>query len=68
MEWVFKEILICFKFIDFLKDLKIGLSPVGKTYDVCALLQNAFTCLYGSNTAKYFGIEPPTLEFYFNAQ
>ena len=68
VEWVFKEIVTYFKFIDFKKDLKIGLSPVGKTYAVCALLQNAITCLYGSNTAQYFGIEPPTLEFYFNGQ
>ena len=66
--WVFKEIVTYFKCIDCKKDLKIGLSPVGKTYAVCALLQNALTCLYGSNTAEYFGINPPTLEFYFNGQ
>ena len=68
VELVFKEIVTYFKFIDVKKELKIGLSPVGKTYAVCALLQNALTCLYGSNTAKYFDIEPPTLEFYFNGQ
>ena len=63
VEWVFNEIVTYFTFIDFTKELNIGLSPVGKTYAVCALLQNALTCLYGSNTAKYFDIEPPTLEF-----
>ena len=68
LEWVFKEIVTYFKFIDFKKDLRIGLSPVGKTYAVCALLQIALTCLYDSNTAKYFGIEPPTFEFYFNGR
>ena len=68
VEWVFEEIVTYFKFIDFKEDLKIGLSPVGKTYAVCALLQNASTYLYGSNTGKYFGTEPPTLEFYFNDQ
>ena len=60
--------MTCSECIDFEKDLKIGLSPVGKTYAVCALLQNALTCLYGSNTAETFGISPPTLEFYFNGQ
>ena len=50
VKWVFKEIVTYFKFIDFMKDLNIGLSPVGKTYAICALLQNALTCLYGSHT------------------
>ena len=59
---VFKDIVTYLMFIDFNKDLKIGLSLVGKTYAVCALLQNAITCLYGSITAQYFA----TLEFYFN--
>ncbi len=66
VEWIFGEIVTFFKFVDFKKDLKIGLHPVGKTYVVCALLRNALTCLYGSNTAFYFGLEPPNLEFYFN--
>ena len=68
VEWVVKEIVTYFNFIDFKKDLKIGLSPVRKTCAICAMLQNAITCLYGSNTAQYFGIEPPTCEFYFNGQ
>ena len=68
VEWVFKEIVSFFKFMDFKKDLKIGLSSAGKTYAVCALWQNALTCLHGSNTAKYFGIELPTFKFYFNGR
>ena len=35
-----------FKFIDFKKTQKIGLSTVVKTYTVSALLRNALTCLY----------------------
>ena len=54
VEWVFGEIVAFFKFCDFKQDLKIGLSPVGKTYSVCGLLRNAITCLYGSNTANFF--------------
>ena len=52
VEWVFNEIVTYFKFIDFKKELKISLSLVGKTYAGCAVLQNALTCLYGSNTAN----------------
>jgi len=48
--------------------LKIGLSPLGKTYAVCALLKNALTGLYAVNTAKYFGMEPATMEVYLNGQ
>ncbi len=66
MEWIFGEIVSYFKFVDFKKNLKLGLSPVGKTYMVSALLRNALTCLYGSNTAEYFGVQPLALEFYFN--
>ncbi len=46
VEWVFGDIINYFKFIDFKKNLKIGLSAVGKMYSVCALLRNALTCLY----------------------
>lgn len=65
VEWVFGDIVNYFKFTDFKKDLKIGLSAVGKIYVVCALLRNALTCLYGNNTSAFFGVRPPTLEEYF---
>ena len=65
VEWVFGEILQYFSFLDFKKDLKIGLSAVGKMYIVCALLRNAYSCLYGSETSSFFGVEPPSLEDYF---
>ena len=50
VEWVFGDIVNYFKFTDFKKNLKIGLSSVGKIYSVCAVLRNALTCLHGSNT------------------
>ena len=65
VEWVFEDIVNYFKFTDFKKDLKIGLSAVCKTYVVCALLRNALTCLYGNNTASFFNVQPPALEDYF---
>ena len=66
VEWLFKEILTYFAFVDFKKNLKKGLSAIGKMYVVCALLTNAGTCLYKSQTSNFFGVEPPMLEEYFN--
>lgn len=43
VEWVFGGIVNSFKFLDFKKNLKIGLSPCGKHYIVGALLRNALT-------------------------
>ena len=66
VEWLFSDIVNYFKFIDFKKNLKIGLSHVGKMYIVCAILRNALTCLYSNTTADFFGLEPPTLVDYFS--
>ena len=65
VEWLFGDIINYFKFMDFKKNLKIGMSCVGKMYVVCALLQNALTCLYGNQTSQYFELDPPTLQDYF---
>ena len=65
VEWVFGDVVNYVKFTDFKKNLKIGLSAVGKIYIVCALLRNALTCLYGNNTSAFFDVKPPTLEEYF---
>lgn len=61
VEWLFGDIINSFKFLDYKKNLKIGLSNVGKMYIVCALLRNATTCLYGNRTSEFFDLEPPTL-------
>ena len=46
MEWLFGDIVNYFKSLDFIKNLKIGLSSVGKMYIVSALLQNAHTPVF----------------------
>ena len=66
VEWLFGDIINYFKSLDLKKNLKIGLSSVGKMYIVSALLQNALTCLYGNQTSSFFDLEPPTLEEYFS--
>ena len=65
VEWLFGDVINYFKFLDYKKNLKIGMSSVGKMYVVCAILRNALTCLYGNQTSEYFQLEPPTLEEYF---
>ena len=65
VEWVFNDIVNYYKFLDFHKNLKIQLSAVGKMYLVCALLQNARSCFYGSLTADFFDCQPPSIQSYF---
>lgn len=65
VEWLSGDIINYFKFMDFKKNLKIGMSCVGKMYVVCALFRNALTCLYGNQTSQYFELDPPTLQDYF---
>jgi len=65
VEWLFGDIINDFKFLDFKKNLKIGMSSVGKMYLVCALPNNAVTCLYGNSTSEFFGLNPPSLQDYF---
>ena len=65
VEWVFGDITNYFSFLDFKRNLKIGLSPVGSMYSACAILRNAYTCLYASNTGTYFDISAPTIQEYF---
>ena len=65
LEWLFGDMSTYFQFIDFKKNLKIGMSAVGKQYIDRALLRNALTCLYGNTTSEYFQLDPPTIESYF---
>ena len=44
VEWIFKDIINYFKFLDFKKNLKVQLSAVGKMYIACTLLHNARCC------------------------
>ena len=65
VEWLFKNVIKNFKFSDYKKSQKIGLSSIGKMYCVCALLTNAHTCLYKNHCLTYFDLNLPFLEEYF---
>ena len=68
VEWGFGKICQNFAYLDFKKNLKILLQPVGKYYLVACILINCHTCLYGSQTTTYFNLEPPSLETYLSNQ
>ena len=61
VEWLFADIINYFKFLDFKKNLRIGISHVGEIYIVCAILRNALTFPCANTTAQYFGVDPPSL-------
>ena len=66
VEWIFGATINYFKFMDFFKKKKIGLSAVGKMYFPYGLLHNARASLYKTATSKYFDINPQSLlEEYF---
>ncbi|XP_028410992.1 uncharacterized protein LOC114533621 [Dendronephthya gigantea] len=68
VEWLFGDIINRFKFMDFKKNLKVALSPVGKAYITSAILSNALSCMYGNTTSTFFGLEPPNLQEYLHPQ
>ena len=68
VEWLFADIVNYIKFLDFKKNLKLGLSSISKIYIVSALFQNALTCLYGNNTSTFFDLDPSTLEEYLSTE
>jgi len=64
VEWVFGDIVNFYKFLDFKKNLKLGLQCIGKMYIVCTFLMNIRTCMYGSMTSSYFNLDPPSVDEY----
>ena len=66
VEWGFGKICQQFAYLDFKKNLKVLLQPVGKYYLVATVLINCHTCLYGSQTSNYFSLDPPSLETYLS--
>ena len=64
VEWSFGKVITVFAFLDFKKNLKLYLSPIGKYFIVGVILTNCHTCMYGSEVTKYFDIQPPSVEEY----
>ena len=59
VEWTFGKILSNFSYLEFKRNNKVLLQPVGKYYLVAALLTNCHTCLYGSQTSTFLTYNHP---------
>lgn len=68
VEWSFGEIIEKYRFTDFKKMMKTGLSPVAKQYAVSTIFQNAHNCIYPAKCSQTFECPPPVLEDYFLAR
>lgn len=66
VEWGFGEVVRQFAFLDYHKNQKVLLQPVGIFYTVGILLCNAHVILHGSQVSSFFDCQPPTLEEYFH--
>ncbi|KAF8308857.1 hypothetical protein DL93DRAFT_2118386 [Clavulina sp. PMI_390] len=64
-EWSFGKVTTLFPFTrnEYLN--KLGLSAVGRHFLLSVLFTNAHTCLYGSETSRFYGLPPPLLDSYF---
>lgn len=56
-EWAFKEMVNTFGFLDYVKNQKHLLQPVGVQFRVAALLHNAHVCLHKPQITQYFNID-----------
>lgn len=54
VEWMYKEVITNWAFLDFRAGMKIFQFPVAQYYTVGAFLTNLHTCCYGSETCNYF--------------
>jgi hypothetical protein len=72
VEWGFGLLLRDWAFVDFSKNQKLGMKPLGRLYYVAALLTNVKTCLtaahpldgYGNAISQRFRLSPPTADDY----
>ena len=59
VEWLFKEIITKWSFLDFRASMKIFQFPVAKYFVVAAFMTNLHCCIHGSETAAYFYCTEP---------
>ncbi len=66
VEWSFGGVLSNWAFLDYKKNLKVFLQPVGLYYLIGVLLQNIKACYYGNQIAEFFECHPPSVQEYLN--
>ena len=63
VEWIFKEIKMCFSTLDYQRKMKVLDSPIGPLYMAGVLLCNMRNCIHPNQIARHFHCKP-TLEEY----
>lgn len=63
-EWGLMGVVTDFGYMNHKEQMKIWNVPAGLYYQTAALLENMYSCLYGSRIATYFETVPPTLAQY----
>ncbi|TDL14163.1 hypothetical protein BD410DRAFT_706083, partial [Rickenella mellea] len=66
VEWTFGEATRLWGYLDFLRNQKLLLQPVGLYYMCGLLFSNAHTILHRPQVPQYFMCEPPSLNEYFH--
>ncbi|XRB21875.1 hypothetical protein RI054_29g117240 [Pseudoscourfieldia marina] len=65
-EWGFAYVHANFQWYRAASKQKLGELPLRNVWLAGVILANAFAILKPNQTSKYFDVEPPTLEEYFN--
>ena len=64
VEWTFGEVGKVFRSMSLKQSMQLYRVPVAKYYFAAVFLLNCRNCLYGGQTANYFGCVPMSLEEY----
>lgn len=59
VEWLFGDVINYFKFLDFKKNLKIGMSSIGKMYIVCAYCKMPAPVSMAIRPRHFSSLNPP---------
>jgi nuclease HARBI1 len=66
VEWQFGQIIRLWAYVDFKKNMRVLVQPVGAYYLLACILSNAHCCLYGNEVSQYFDLDPPDLLDYLH--
>lgn len=66
VEWGYADVIGKFAYLDFARNQRILLQPVGIFYTIALLMCNVHTIMHKSQTTRYFSCNPPPLVEYFH--
>ncbi|KAK9430600.1 hypothetical protein V1505DRAFT_385949 [Lipomyces doorenjongii] len=65
VDWQFGAMLNMFSFLDYKKNLKVGLQPVGIIIN--SIVPQYLSCIEHNQTARYLEVDPPTVHQYLHS-